>query len=366
MKRYLITGLAVLVLLSASALAEGVTLRAYTPFADMDPAAQGWEELLQDWQQETGNTVEDYSGVQDENWTQALQAALSGGTADLVILSPGMAEAGQLLTAEELRARGAANARSLPCMKEKDGTVLLSPVRLGYETLFVNADVLSAAGLEAPKSWEEILISSAVLSQMGVTPVANALTEWAEIVLDCCAVIAVPAEEFGDESSRAGAQEALSDLVAVGAFGADPWNAEDAAAAEGFLAGQAAMRFDSRDLLFSVPEERRESVTAVALPGRDGAVRTQLPGTVSCGLAVTRACAEDPARLAAAVSLAERILSREGLAKLSGADGALAESDAERLLSSEGVCGTLYDCDPEGFDDWAEASVASLMTGTEE
>lgn len=366
MKRFVIPLLTALAMLCGSALAEGVTLRTYTPFADMDPAAQGWEELLQSWQQETGNTAEDFSGVQDENWMQELGAALSAGTADLVILSPGMAEAGQLLTAEELRARGAGSARSLSCMKEKDGTVLLSPVRLGYETLFVNTDVLASAGLSAPAGWEDLLISSAVLSQMGVTPIANSLTEWAEIVLDCCAVIAVPAGEFGSETSLLGAREILSDLVAVGAFGADPWNAEDMAAAEDFLSGRAAMRFDSRDLLFSVPEERRDAVTLVVLPGRDGEKRTALPGTVSCGLAVTRACAQDPARLAAALSLAERILSPEGLAKLSGTDGALAESDAALQLLMGGVCGTLYDANPDGFDDWAEASVAALMTGTEE
>ena len=355
-----------LFLLGAAALAESASIRVYTPFADLDPSAQGWEELLRTWQAETGNAAEDYSGVEDEAWLTALQSELSSQKADLVILAPGMGSAKDLLSAEELRGLGAASVRALPCMREEDGTVLLSPIRLGYETLFVNTDVLSSAGLSVPETWEELVIDCALLSQMGVTPIANALTEWAEIVLDCCCAIAAPGEAFGSEQALSLARETLSDLVAVGAFGADPWNAEDAAAAEDFLSGRAAMRFDSRDLLFSVPEERREAAVPIPLPGRDGERRALLPGGVSCGLAVTRACAADPGRLSAALSLTERILSPEGLALLSGTDGALAEADAALLSSCEGVLGTLYDRDPEGFDDWAEASVAALMTRDEE
>ena len=366
MKHILVLSIAVFALFFSFAFAEGSALRTYTPFADMDPAAQGWEELLQAWEGETGNKAEDYSGVQDETWIQQVKDAATSDAADLLILSPGMMDAGSVVPVDELRALGAEDARNLPCMREEDGTVLLAPVRLGYETLFVNTDVLESAGLPAPQTWEDILISCAVLSQMGVTPIANSLTEWAEIVLDCCAVIAVPLEEFGNEASLSGAREVLSDLVAVGAFGADPWNAEDTTAAEDFLSGRAAMRFDSRDLLFSIPEERRDSAVAIILPGRDGVPRTQLPGTVSCGLAVTKSCAADAGRLSAVISLVSRILSREGLIRLSGTDGTLAESDASILLSVDGVCGTLYDRNPEGFDDWADAAVASLMTGTEE
>lgn len=366
MKRLIILSFSIFVLLYVSAFADDIVLRTFTPFADMDPAAQGWEELLQSWQQETGYVAEDYSGVQDETWMQELNSALSDGTADIVILSPGMVDASAFVSAEELRKLGAANARSLPCMQEKDGSIILSPVRLGYETLFVNTDVLAAFGLKEPENWEDLLISSAFLSQISTTPIANSLTEWAEIVLDCCAVIAAPTEDFGSEVSLSGAREVLSDLVSVEAFGTDPWNIEDMVAAEDFLAGKAAMRFDSRDLLFSVPEERRDSVCVVNLRGRDGTQRTQLPGTVSCGLAVTRACVQDPARLSAVLSLVEHILSSEGLTILSGADGVLAESDTALQLSTDGVCGTLYDCNPEGFDDWVDMSVASLMTEVEE
>ena len=348
-----------------SVMAEDAAVRTWTPFADMDPSAQGWETLLQAWQQQTGIAAEDYSGVQDESWLAALAAALPA-EADVVVLSPGMGPGKDaLLTAEELYAAGVTDARSLPCMEEADGTALLVPVRLGYETLFVNTDVLALYGLTPPATWEDLIVDCAILSQAGVTPVANALTEWAEIVLDCCAAIGAPGEAFGGEASRAAARDVLSDLVAVGAFGSDPWNAEDAAMAEAFLTGQAAMRFDAWDLSLSVPEDRQDAAAAVMLPSRDGAPMTSLPGTVSCGLAVTRAAARDPERFEAARSLASRMLSQEGLSLLSGTGGALAESGAALLRSLEGVSGTLYDADPDSFDDWADATVAALMSGTE-
>ena len=353
---------AVLALLPAAA--GAATLRVYTPFADMDAGAQGWEEIVRAWEAETGNTCEDYSGLQDEQWMDALRADLSAGKADLVVLPVGSGFTGsELVTAAELAEAGAAGARSLPAMAEKDGAVLLSPVRWGFETLYVNTDVLAAAGLQAPESWEDLVVACAVLSQMGTLPIANALTEWAEIVLDCAALIAAPAEEFGAASSLEGASGVLSSLVMVGGFGGDPWNAEDEQTAEAFLSGQAAMRFDSWDFALSVPQERTEHVRVIALPGIEGGVRRSLPGELGCGVAVSRACRQDGEKWQAALSLAGKLLSAESAqALMLPAGGALAESMAELTASTEAVCGVLYDKNPEGFDDWAEKTVSSLMT----
>ena len=57
-----------LALALAPVLSTAAVLRVYTPFADMDPGAQGWEELVRAWEEETGNACEDYSALQDEPW----------------------------------------------------------------------------------------------------------------------------------------------------------------------------------------------------------------------------------------------------------------------------------------------------------
>ena len=63
-----ISGLMALVCLlvaAASALAAGTTVTTFTPFADMDFAAQGYMDLITAWEDETGNMVEEYSGLED-------------------------------------------------------------------------------------------------------------------------------------------------------------------------------------------------------------------------------------------------------------------------------------------------------------
>ena len=51
--------LCLLVSVSGGSLAAGVTLRVFTPFADVDFAAQGYNDLITAWEGETGNIVED-------------------------------------------------------------------------------------------------------------------------------------------------------------------------------------------------------------------------------------------------------------------------------------------------------------------
>ena len=61
-----------------------------------------------------------------------------------------------------------------------------------------------------------MLAACAVLSQNGVLPIANALCEWSEIVLDCAALIGAPEAQYGLQPSRQGAQRLLLELAAVG------------------------------------------------------------------------------------------------------------------------------------------------------
>ena len=68
-----------LLVFSCSALAAGTTVTTFTPFADMDFAAQGYMDIVTAWEEETGNIVEDYSGLQDDLFLQQMTAMVSGG-----------------------------------------------------------------------------------------------------------------------------------------------------------------------------------------------------------------------------------------------------------------------------------------------
>ena len=357
--------IAALCLGCACALAAGETVCTLTPFADIDFAAQGFMDIVTAWEEETGNMVEDYSGLIDEGWLERMQELLAAGKADLLIVPVGSGlTKEQAVTAQELA--GAApqlGARSFPSMAEAEGSVLLTPVRLNWEALYVNTDVLAAAGVAVPATFDELLIACATLSQKGVTPIANALCEWAEIALDCAALIGAPQENYGGEESLSGAKNVLSALAAVGAFGADPWNAQDAQMESAFVGGEAAMRFDSDALAQMIPESRAQDVTVVSLAGSDGQPRTALVGTPSFGLTLSRACWEDEGRREAALSLAERLLTGENAPQLvSGAPGQLARNIAALTASATDCAGLLYDYNADTFDTWAEATVASLMS----
>ena len=148
-----ISGLMTLVCLlvaAASALAAGTTVTTFTPFADMDFAAQGYMDLITAWEDETGNMVEDYSGLEDDLFMEQMQEMVTAGRADLVVvpLGSGLTK-DQLVSVDELLAAAPdCGARRMGAMAERDGSVLLAPVRFLWEALYVNADVLEANGVD--------------------------------------------------------------------------------------------------------------------------------------------------------------------------------------------------------------------------
>lgn len=362
MRKWIAVMISLCVLLGAAAGAQaaGVTLRTFTPFADVDFAAQGYMDMITAWEQETGNVVEDYSGVIDELFMENLRAMLADGTADVVVLPVGSGLTVQeLMSAGELAADSDCGIRKLDALKEADGSLLLSPVRLYWEALYVNTDVLARYGLGVPETFEDLLAVCAALSQNGVQPIANALCEWNEIVLDCAALAGAPAEQYGQQASLDGAKDVLATLVQAGAFGSDPWNMTDADAESRFLSGEAAMRFDADSLAQMVDEARQDSVIVMRLPAKDGSARTEVVGTPAFGVAVTRACWQDSARSEAAASFLIQLLAEQSVVTPMG--GRLGESIAALTANASDMTGVLYDCNPDTFDGWAEGVIAELM-----
>ena len=363
MRKWMVLMISLLAMLCAcaGALATGVTLRAFTPFADMDFAAQGYMDMITAGEEETGNVVEDYSGVMDEGWMETLRNMLSSGEADVVVLPVGSGlTVNELVSAPELVAAAPdIGAKKFSAMKESDSSMLLAPVRLYFEALYVNTDVMARYGLAVPGTFEQLLAACMVLSQNGVLPIANALCEWNEIVLDCAALSGASADQYGQQASLEGAKDVLTTLVQVGAFGSDPWNMSDLDAERAFLSGEAAMRIDADVLAQLIAPERADSVVVVNLPAKDGQARGEAVGTPAFGVAVSRACWQDPARKEAAFSFVQKLLSERSI--VTPAAGALGESIALLTAQAQDMTGILYDINPDTFDGWAESVIAALM-----
>ena len=355
--------LCMLTLCAAGAQAAGVTLRVFTPFADVDFAAQSYMDMITAWEGETGNVVEDYSGSLDEMWMDQLRESIAAGEADVVVLPVGSGlTVNELVTAGELGEASDMGVRKFASMKEADGSVLLAPLRLYWEALYVNTDVLARYGLSAPQTFEQLLTVCMVLSGNGVTPIANALCEWPEIVLDCAALAGADEALYGQQASLDGARDVLTVLAQIGAFGSDPWNATDDVMEQMFLSGEAAMRIDADALAQMVDTQRLDSVAVIPLPAKDGAPRTKIVGTPAFGVAITRDCWRDDARCEAAVSFVAKMLSGEGMAALCApVGGGLGASIAQLTAGAQDCTGILYDMNPDTFDAWAESVVAGLM-----
>ena len=98
-----LAGLCMLALWAGASLAAGVTIRTFTPFADVDFAAQGYMDMITAWESETGNVVEDYSGLPDEALMAQLGGLIESGAADVVVLDP---ERGITVDAEAFASKG--------------------------------------------------------------------------------------------------------------------------------------------------------------------------------------------------------------------------------------------------------------------
>lgn len=356
---------AVLVSVTLSAFAGGATLRTFTPFADIDEAAQSYMDMITAWEEATGNVVEDYSGLTDEAWTEQMLDMVRAGEADVVVvpLGTGLTHEDLVTAGELMEAVPDMGVRSFGAMQEADGSVLLSPLRVSFEALYVNTDVLAANGLSVPKTYEELLAACSVLTARGVTPIANALGDWSEIVLDCAALAAAPAEDFGNEASLEGARSMLAALHAVGAFGSDPFSGSDMDAMQAFMDGKAAMRIDSDMLARMIPSDRQDSVVVLPMPQRAGEEHGVLCGVPGFGVGITRACWEDDARCEAAITLVRAMLTdAEVYRSLAvGVGGTLGESVAAMLLAAEDCSGILYDRMEGDFDAWADSVIAGLV-----
>lgn len=352
--------LCAMVCMCSFAAAAGVTVRTLTPFADMDFAAQAYMDLITAWEEETGNFVKDDSGAADEAWMNQLKDMAAIGEADIVIVPVGSGlTAYELVTAGELAAAAPQlGVKALSSMAESDGSVLLAPVRLNWEGLYVNTDVLAKNGLTVPSSLEELTAACAVLSANGVLPIANALGDWAEIALDCLALAGAPKAAYGSQASFDGAKDAAAMLALVGAFGSDPLALTDDEAMDAFLAGEAAMRFDSDFLAYDIPSSLAAVTTVISPPAREGAVTGYAVGTPGFGLAITRSCFADDARREAAISLCERILASEAL--VSPAGGMLGAGIMQLTRAADDCTGLLYDVNPDGFDAWSAEVVSAL------
>ena len=358
MKRTILLFLALAIFASFDALSEGVALKTVSCFAGEDVAAITYAELLRDYEERTGNIVEDASATSDETWkARVLSDFAAGNEPDVLFFFACSGDSAPILRRmvpiEEINA--AYPQLSLPeseALREDDGVVYAIPARPYYEGLFVNTDLFEQYGLPLPDTWDHLEEAVAGFAAAGVTPIAVSFSDIPHYLAECCVLACATPDEYAarpasadqvPESWREG-MALIRRLYELGAFPADALNTSETVTSQMFRDKKAAMQFDGSWFANTLPAESMDSVQVLPVPRREGAGGAVIGG-VSMGFYLTRRAWDDPERRDAAVQLLAWLTSPEHLALLNQeqTSGAMQESALALLDGAEVLLGPVQD-----------------------
>ena len=194
MKKKMMLVLAAITAVSAAyavpVMAEGVTLNVTTTYAGEDGNAQNYKDSVAAWEAESGNKVEDSSATSDEAFKSRIVTDFEAGSEPDVLFffngvdSNQFVEQGKVVSVDEIREvypDYASNMKDdLLGASPVDGVNYSVPVNGYWEGMFVNKEVLEAAGVELPTAdttWDEFLAACEAIKEAGYTPIAASLQE---------------------------------------------------------------------------------------------------------------------------------------------------------------------------------------------
>lgn len=319
--------LCVLCLLPCGALA--VTLTVTSSFAGSDASATTYAELLREYEELTGNTVEDRSAPSDEAWKAGvLNDFAAGNEPDVLFFFANSADSAPLLQrvvpVSEINA--AYRELDLPeseSLREENGLVYAVPVRPYWEGLFVNTDLFERYGIPLPDTWEHFIQAIQCFREAGIVPIAVSLSDiphyLAEFaMLACCTeeeYICRPesAEEVPEGWLKA--MELIRELYRTGSFQEDTLATSETASSNLFREKKAAMQIDGSWFCESIPTSSAESVRVFPVPSVSGNEKKVIGGT-SMGFYLTKKAWNNPKRRDAAVELLSYLTRPENARRL--------------------------------------------------
>ena len=316
---------------------NGVTLRTISCFAGLDGAAEDYVSILQKYESETGNTVQDRSSTSDEVWkTDILKDFAAGNEPDILFFFAAGADSAPILSRvvslEEInKAYPDMNLEETEALRETDGKVYAVPVRGYWEGLYVHTDLFEQYNAPLPKDWNSLLEAIRIFRENDIIPIAISLSDiphyLAEMaVLSCASQEEQQARPSTYEEVPASwfeAMAAIRELAEAGAFADNAWTTYNDAATNLFLNKRAAMQLEGSWLDSAFPNRMMDTLSVLPMPRHDGeGLSDCYLGGVSMGFYLTRR-AWDSGHRDAAVALLKELTSEEsirllGLSSLSG------------------------------------------------
>ncbi len=334
MKRVLALVLALaLAAIAPVAFADSVTLKTVSTFAGTDAAAADYVSLLEAWEKETGNHVEDASATSDEAWkTGVLNDFAAGNEPDVLFYFAKTADSAPIL--DKVVPISEINA-AYPDLKlpenvniaEADGVVYAIPVRAFWEGLFVNKDLFEQNGLELPTDWAKLEAAVKKFNEAGIIPIAVSFADVPHYITEFAIIAsgtpeahkARPATLSEVPQSWVDGMTLLNTLYKMGAFAKDASATTNEVTSQLFRDKKAAMQLDGSWFANSIAQGSWETTTVMPFPAyAKDADPTAFIGGVSMGFYLSRKAWDDPAKRDAAVSLLAYLTTGDNAVRLGG------------------------------------------------
>ncbi|MEG2350637.1 MAG: extracellular solute-binding protein, partial [Hungatella sp.] len=324
-----------------------VALNVTTTFAGEDGNAKNYQSAVKEWEAKTGNTVNDSSATSDETFKARVTSDFQMGSEPDVLFyfngadSNSFVEAGKVVSIDEIRKEYpefASNMNDdLIAPSLVDGVKYAVPVNGFWEGMFVNTEVLKAAGVEVPGTdytWDQFLADCEKIKTAGYSPIAAALGNiphyWWEFTIfnhgtpaNHCTVPETAEDALG-QSWVAGLED-MKALYEKGYFPKNTLSATDDDTFLMFMEGKAAFLIDGSWKVGGIagacqsdPNDpatldtaKLDKITVTYVPGQGERKATDMIGGLSMGYYISKKAWEDPDKKAAAVDFIEHMTSDE-------------------------------------------------------
>lgn len=313
--------------------ADPVTLSVVTSYGGDDGNRRNFEQAVQEYEDKTGNTVEDGSATSDEEWkAKVLTDYETGSEPDVLFFfsnadADPIIDAGKVVSIEEIRETYpdyATNMKEAMLAAASDGKHYAVPSSGFWENLFVNKTVLEDCGVDMPGTnytWDQFLEDCQTIKDAGYTPIACSLFEVPHYWFEFCVMnngsldsqLTLPAVEADGSLDEAGQKwaAALNDMKELydrGFFPENTTTATDAETVQLFGDGDAAFLIDGSWKVGYFTEnypDNLEDYAVAYVPAKGDRKATDAIGGISMGYFISRKAYDDPARQKAAVDFVE-------------------------------------------------------------
>ena len=379
---------------------EPVALNVVTSYGGDDGNRKNFENAVKAYEKATGNKVNDGSASSDEEWkAKVLTDFETGSEPDVLFFftnkdAEPFISAKKVVSIDEIRAEYpdyATNMKDNMMAVAADGKQYAVPSTGFWENMYVNKNVLKAAGVEIPGpdyTYDQFLADCEKIKKAGYTPIACSLFNvphyWFEFAVMNNGTMANHLDVPKSADDAAGkkwvaALNDIKDLYNKGYFPKNTLTAKDPDTVAMFGADEAAFLIDGNWKIGYFSENHADELDKFAVsyvPAKGERKASEAIGGISMGYFITRKAWDDPAKREAAVKFVESLTSDETLSTFVTTEvtalkngvkpeglNALQQSAANANAKVTGVVGAVQDTISQEAKADLFANVQKVVTG---